>query len=163
MANAMPTPASTSVQSREQIAALVGEYLDQKKRETKENSLVAAPRRIRKALTVVAIVTCAIVWILPSLVKPQVELPSPARVDASARMTLFLAAERVRTYQRTHGRLPATLVQAGVDTTGLTYFRATDSLFEMWAMANGARITYRSTTNNARFLGKTLQTLSFSR
>jgi hypothetical protein len=163
MANAMPTPASTSAQSRDQVRALVGEYLDQKKRETHETSLVEAPRRLRTALMVVGIITCAIVWILPSLVKPPVEAPTPERVEASARMTLFLAAERVRAYQRASGKLPATLAQAGADTTGISYFRATDSLFEMWTTANGARIMYRSTMNNAEFLGTTLQTISFSR
>ena len=142
---------------------MVGEYLDQKKRESKQTSVVEAPRRIGSVLTVVGVITCAFVWILPSVVRPPVEVPSPQRLEASARMTLFLAAERVRVYQRTNGRLPATLVQAGVDTTGITYFRSTDSLFDMWMMANGHRVTYRSNVNSAEFLGNTLQTLSISR
>jgi hypothetical protein len=142
---------------------LVGEYLDQKKRETTESSLAEAPQRVRTVLLIVGLITCAIVWILPSLVKSEPELPSPERVEASARMTVFLASERVRTYQRIHGRLPVSLVEAGVDTTGLAYFKSTESTFEMWTLANGGRVLYRSTMNNAEFLGSTFQTLGTGR
>jgi len=160
MVNSSPTPASSTVQSREAVRALVGEYLDQKKRETHDAAAAASPRGFRIALTVVALITCATVWLLPSFVKPVAELPSPERVEASARMTIFLASERVRLYQRLKGRLPGTLAEAGVDSTGIGYFRSSDTGFDMWMMTNGRRLNYRSTMNNAEFLGSTLQTLS---
>jgi hypothetical protein len=141
----------------------VGEYLDQKKRETRDNAAVKSSRGMRLVLTIVALITCATVWILPSFVVPAAEVPSPERVEASARMTIFLASERVRAFHRAKGRLPVTLAEAGVDSADIGYFRSSDTGFDMWMTANGGRINYRSTMNSAEFLGTTLQTLSTSR
>jgi hypothetical protein len=159
-----PTPtASTSAQSRETVRALVGEFLEQKKLEGDEAAKREGSPRMRAVLTVVAVITCAIVWVLPSLYQPPVEVPSFMRQDASTRMTLFLAAERLRAYQRAHGKLPPTLAEAGVDTTGIAYWRSTNTTFELSGMANGGKITFRSSMTNPEFLRTTLQVLSTGR
>jgi hypothetical protein len=158
-----PTPSPGSPQPSETVRSLVGEFLDEKRRETTDSSLVDPRGRARTALLVVALITCAIVWILPSLYKPPVETPSPQRVEAGTRMTLFLASERVRSYRHSHGALPATLAEAGVDSTGLTYQRANDSTFEVTGQSGGQIITYRSNMNNSAFLGDALQILSTGR
>ena len=109
------------------------------------------------------VLLCAAVWIAPSFFQPPQVVQSPARVDASARMTMFLAAQRVLAYRGANGRLPLKLAEAGVDSTGLTYWRSTDSLFEIHATAGGQPIAFRSSANPAAFLGTTFQTLGGSR
>jgi hypothetical protein len=158
-----PTPASVPASSSETVHALVGEFFEHKQREAQELALAEAPRRGRKLLASVAFVVCAAAWILPSLYPPPQPPVSPQRLDASARMTLFLASERVRAFERVHQRLPRTLVEAGVDTTGISFWRSTSSGFEIGTTVNGARLLYDSNTPNVAFLGSTLQVLSTAR
>jgi hypothetical protein len=155
-----PTPSSGSAQSRETVRGLVGEFLDQKKLEIAEEAKRGGPSRVRAVLTALALTTCAMVWVLPSFFQAPVEAPSLMRVRASTRMTLFLAAERLRAYQQAHGSLPRTLRDAGVDSTGIVYLRATNTAFELSGTANGDTITFRSSMTNPAFLGNTLQVLS---
>jgi len=102
------------------------------------------------------------VWILPSFYGPSEERVSPERLEAGARMTLFLASERVRAFERAHGRRPFYLTEAGVDTTGISY-QSTLTKFELSMTTNGERVTYRSAMSNPEFLGATLQVLATPR
>ncbi|HEX9563334.1 MAG TPA: hypothetical protein VF981_05160 [Gemmatimonadaceae bacterium] len=159
---ATPTP-SSAPRADVKVRALVGEYLDEKQREhSREVEAQKQPVRRSPVLTFFAFIVCVAVWILPSFVKPPDVAPSPARIEASARMTIFLAAQRVVAYQRANGRLPLDLSQAGADSTGLTYWRSTDSLFEIRAMAGGEQLAYKSSMNPALFLGNTFQVLGSS-
>ena len=161
MAN--PTPRSVQASSRATVHALVDEFLEHKQEAVQEHALAEVPRRTRKVLASVAFIACAAVWTLPTFFTPPTQPASPERLDASARMTLFLASERVRAFERTHHRLPNTLIEAEVDTSGITYWRSTSSAFEMWTTVNGARVNYNSNTTNVAFLGSTLQVLSAGR
>jgi hypothetical protein len=154
------TPPSASPQSQDTVRALVGEFLDQKKVEVAEKSAVEATQRLRKVLGVLAFVACGAVWILPSFFGPSAPRISPDQAEAGARMTLFLAGERLWSFRRTHGTLPRSLAAAFVDSTGLTYSRGSDSTFELSTDANGNRIIYRSTMRNADLLGPSLRILS---
>jgi hypothetical protein len=157
-----PTPASSG-RDDDHVRALVGEFMEEKKRERKLELDRQKTRKRSPIVTVVAAIVCAMVWILPSLNPPPLLAPSPERVDASARMQVYLAAQRVVAYQRAHGRLPADLHQAGVDSSGLTYWRSTDSLFELRTIAGGVPLAYRSTMKQAEFLVNTFQVLGGSR
>jgi len=160
---ASPTPTSTPAASAATVQALVGEFLENRQRERREGALADAPQRMRKVLAVVALVTCAIVWTLPSLYHPIQSTPSAERQEASVRMTLFLASERVRAFQRQHDRLPQTLIEAGVDTTGMTYRLGAASTFDLAMGSRGGEVTFRSSMNGAEFLGSTIQVLTTAR
>ncbi len=153
-------PPSGSPQSQDTVRALVGEFFDEKKLELAEKSAVERTQRPRKVLGVLAFVACAAVWILPSFYGPTAPGVSPDQVDAGARMTLFLAGERIRSFRRSHGMLPRSLAAAFVDSTGLAYVRGSDTTFELSTEANGKRISYLSNMRNAEFLGPSLQILS---
>jgi hypothetical protein len=157
-----PTPVSSG-RAEDPVRALVGEFLEEKQRERTRDDARRLKRGRSPIVTVVAAIVCAMVWILPSLNPPELWAPSPERVDASARMQVFLAAQRVFAYQRQTGRLPADLSQAGVDSNGLTYWRSTDSLFELRTIAGGVPLAYRSTMSQAEFLGNTFQVLGGGR
>jgi hypothetical protein len=157
-----PTPA-TSRSVDDPVRALVGEFLEEKQRERTIELAKQQERKRSPVVTILAAVVCGLVWILPSVNPPEVLAPAPEQVDASARMQVYLAAQRVFAYQRANGRLPADLPQAGVDSTGLTYWRSTDSLFELRTIAGGVPVAYRSTMNQAAFLGNTVQVLGGGR
>lgn len=141
--------------------ALAAEYLDERKRQTREVAAQTA-RRTSRALTAFSVVACAVVWVLPAFVKPADLEPTAARTEASARMAVFLAAQRVIAYQRSTGHLPVDLAQAGADPAGLTYERTADSLFEIRAHAGSGKLAYRSSENPAAFLGNTFHVLGGS-
>jgi len=63
----------------------------------------------------------------------------------------------VKNYHATHRRLPPTLSQAGVDTTGIGYVRSSDSAFELSTRVQGSRMVYRSTIPDSVFLGPNLR------
>lgn len=156
---AKPNPAG----SDETVRALVGEFYEERKKEvTREVSVHQSPRRRSPGITIFAVIVCAAVWLLP-LMRQDIYIPSPERVDASARMQVFLAAQRVFAYQKSTGRLPADLQQAGVDSNGLTYWRSTDSLFELRVVAGGVPVAYKSTMPPSEFLGNTFQVLGANR
>jgi hypothetical protein len=160
---AMPTPKGAPQQA-DKVRELVGEYLDEKQRESREMAAQEEKAKpSRTPITIIAAVVCAAVWILPSFVTQVDTAPSPARIEAGTRMNVFLAAQRVISYQRANGQLPADLTQAGVDSSGLTYWRSTDSLFEIRAMANGEQVAFKSSMNPAAFLGSTFQVLGSGR
>jgi hypothetical protein len=153
-----PTPASAAT-----VQALVGEFIESKQRERRESSLADAPQRLRKILAVVAFFSCAIVWTLPSLYRPASDAPSAEREEASVRMTLFLASERVRAFATKHDRLPTNLIEAGVDSTGISYQANTRDAFEMSMDARGKAVTFRSSQNGGEFVSVAIQTLTTAR
>jgi hypothetical protein len=157
-----PTPAS-SHRVDDPVRTLVGEFMEEKKRERTIELAQQKKRKRSPIVTVLAAVVCGLVWILPSVNPPEAMAPAPERVDASARMQVYLAAQRVFAYQRANGRLPADLRQAGVDSTGLVYWRSTDSLFELRTIAGSVPVAYRSNMNQAAFLGNTFQVLGGGR
>lgn len=160
----MPTPVNPSpANSDDTVRALVGEFLEERKKEvTREVAVHQAPRRRSPAITIFAVIVCAAVWILP-MMRQDIYVQSPERVDASARMQVFLAAQRVFAFQKSTGRLPADLQQAGVDSEGLTYWRSTDSLFELRVIAGGVPVSFKSTMSPSEFLGNTFQVLGSNR
>jgi hypothetical protein len=154
----MPSPAAPV--TTERVDALVGEYLAEKRREDTAARRALGSKQRWSILTSVLVVLCVAAWIAPSFVQPAGAPPSPARVEAGARMSLFLASERIRAFHRKHGRLPGTLSDAGVDSVGIGYVPVTNAGFELWTDATGSRIRYRSSMGPAEFLGATFNILT---
>jgi hypothetical protein len=95
--------------------SLASEYLVEKKEELAAAGRARRLRRPwRRIFSIAAMVVCAVVWLIPSLGSTRTPALPAQRQDASARLTLFLAAQRVREYERRHGRLPASISQTGV-------------------------------------------------
>ncbi len=156
----MATPNSSPSRDKSgKVQELVGEFLQEKKRETREMAVQRPPGTGRRILTVVSAIACAAVWIVPSFVRTRQYHPTPERIDASTRMHIFLAAQRVSAYQRTKGRLPGDLIEAGVDTSGLLYARLSDTLFEISSSVAGRQLAFTSGTSPAEFLGNTFSVL----
>jgi hypothetical protein len=138
--------------SSDPVGAIVGEFVEEKRREIKEEKARLAPKRRSPFVLPLLIVLCALVWISPSLMPPLEPALAPEVLERGARLNLYLASLRVRQYQAQHRRLPADLVQAGVDTTGITYSH-NNSVFELSTHVLGSKMVYRSTQPDSLFLG----------
>jgi hypothetical protein len=142
------TPIST-----DPVGALVGEFIEEKRREIKEDKDRQRPRKRSPLVVPLLIVLCAAVWIAPSLMPPRNPVIAPETIERGARLTLYLASLRIRQYESLHQQLPAHLSQAGVDTIGLTYSRHGGSVFELSTYVMGSNMVYRSTQSDSAFLG----------
>lgn len=158
MRNGMPdsrtdnrTPLSTH--SVEAVGSLVGEFIEEKSREEREEKARQGPRKRNPIVLPLLTVLCLAVWIAPSLMPPRESQIAPELIERSARLNLYLTSLRVREYLARNKRLPADLVQAGADTTGISYSPLTNSQFELSTRVQGARMVYRSVQPDSVFLG----------
>ena len=142
------TPLST-----DPVGAIVGEFIEEKRREIKEEKERLAPRKRSPFVLPFLMVLCLAVWIAPSLMPPREPVLEPEMIERGARLNLYLVSLRIRQYQAQHKQLPATLQQAGVDTTGLTYTRHSSSVYELSTQVLGSKMVYRSTQPDSLFLG----------
>lgn len=80
--------------------------------------------------------------------------------EASVRLMLVREASRVRRYRSEHGKLPATLAEAGSSVTALNYTPQGDSTFQLAAPWGGRAITLASTDSVGPFLGNSLKIIA---
>lgn len=80
--------------------------------------------------------------------------------EASVRLMLVREASRVRRYRAEHGRLPATLAEAGSPVTNLTYLTQGDSTFRLVTSWGEQSIGFASTDSIATFLGNSLKIIA---
>lgn len=89
--------------------------------------------------------------------------PAPESVqiqEASVRLTLVREASRVRRYRSDHGKLPATLAEAGSPLTNVNYTTHGDSAFRLVAAWGEETIALASTDSVGPFLGNSLKTIA---
>lgn len=151
-----PIPKRTPL-ATDPVGSLVGEFMEEKRREIKEEQARRAPKKRNPLVLPLMIVLCAFVWIAPSLMPPREPPISQYTLEQSAKITLYLASIRVKEYTETHRRLPLTLKEAGVDSTGINYTRSSDSVFELATRVQGTRVVYRSSVPDSAFLGPQLR------
>jgi hypothetical protein len=120
--------------------SLVGEYLIERKEEREALARIQRPPRPwRRILSLTAIVACGAVWLVPSLGTRPAPAMSVERQDASARLALFLAAQRVREYEQRQGRLPRSVAQTGISDPRISYRLTGQSSFTLSLVHNGER------------------------
>jgi hypothetical protein len=153
-ANRAPSPTPVAANP---VGSLVGEFMEEKRKELAEEKARQKPKKRNPLIVPFLTALCLFIWVAPSLMPPREPPLSPETIENSARITLYLASLRIREYHRLNRQLPATLTQAGVDTTGITYTRATDSLFELSTRVQGSRMVYRSSQPDSLFLGPNLR------
>ncbi len=77
---------------------------------------------------------------------------SPALLDASLRVRMFVEIERIAQFHRDSTRLPATLAEAGVPGDGLTY-ELEEGGYTLTGMNGPRALVYHSDTPPETFLG----------
>lgn len=155
----MPDPqfAKLTPVANDPVGSLVGEFMQEKKKERLEEKARLAVRKRNPLVIPFLVALCLAIWVAPSLMPPREPPLPPETLEQGARLTLYLASLRVREYHESHKRLPPNLEQAGVDTTGIAYSRTTESVFELSTRVQGTRLVYRSTLPDSVFLGGNLR------
>lgn len=102
--------------------------------------------RWRGIVLAVLVGVTAWVWIAPPawLVPPG---PGPAPIEeeeAALRFRMYLQAQRIRSFELSRGRLPATLEEAGEAAEGLEYELVAPGIYALTGETERLRITYRS-------------------
>jgi len=145
------------------VHSLVGEFLTEQKEEREAAARSKRPPRPwRRIASISAIVACGAVWLVPSLgTRPAPEM-SAERQDASARLTLFLAAQRVREFEQKNARLPASLGQAGVTDSRISIRRMGEREFSLTLVHDGRHWDLPSTTADSAYLGAALTRLGIT-
>jgi hypothetical protein len=100
------------------------------------------------------VVLLGVLLLQPAWLFPPAPLETPALREASVRVRMYVEMDRVEQFRNAKGRLPATLMEAGGDTTGLVYSTADDG-YTLVGRDNGFSLTYTSTAGIAPrdFLG----------
>jgi len=121
------------------------------------------PRRYdyRPAMLMALVAMSASLWLpeLPFVRGAQRHDLEVAERVASARLEVFLQAQRVTQYRINHGRLPAALADAGDVVDGVAYQRLTDDLFRLTLITRDGTLSFRSDDSPERFLGGGLKML----
>lgn len=149
----IPEPENRAPSSTETVGSLVGEFMEEKRREKAEEAGRQARRRRSPLAVPLLLALCLAVWVAPSLMLPRTPVPTVEMLEQGARMTLYLTSLQVREYQDSTQQLPARLVDAGADSTGIEYTRRTNSEFELATKVQGSSLIYRSTQPDSVLLG----------
>ena len=144
--------------------SLAGEYLTEKKEEREEAAKRNKPRRAwRHFIAIALIVACGAVWLVPSLGTRPAPAVSAARMDASARLTLFLASQRVREFERRNRRLPTTAEQSGISDHRITYRLTGPDAFTLSLQQGGRQWNLQSSMADSTYMRDALTRLGVSK
>jgi hypothetical protein len=125
------------------VSGLVSEFLEEKKRENEELARIDAPKKKRPLASLVMAVLCAVIWFAPTPQGPPDPLFDAASTGQAARRGLQLLASSVVDYHTRHGRLPRSLVEAGIDDSVM--YVASSATFSLSVTYGGS--TYSHSTS----------------
>lgn len=159
--------------SRTQLHDAVRAAVDAKRQEILDERAERDARRRKASNQIPMLMTIVISWGVlawlwiarPAAVfDPRTPAPAVSGVEAEARAryALFLQRSRIDAYRQAHGRLPATLEDAGAVEEGVIYVRAGSS-YVLTREANGAILRLTATTPAETFLGNSLEVLRAAR
>jgi len=153
----MSTPSSDpqGQLSREALLAAKQALIQDQVQKRIEDAAAPPPKSrsgVRLSMAVVVLALATLLVARPAWLFPRPPTESPALREASLRVRIYVETELVERYRRNQGRLPATLLESGGDTTGLTYAQDGRS-YTITGKNGGIELTYRSTIPAAEFLG----------
>ncbi len=93
-------------------------------------------------------------WLFPG---PPEE--TPALREASLRVRMYVEIERIEQFRAANGRYPASLLEAGGDTTALTYNTGPTG-YSLTGQNRGATATFAAGSNPREFLGNSYQLIA---
>ncbi|HUL70055.1 MAG TPA: hypothetical protein VLT17_07500 [Gemmatimonadales bacterium] len=142
--------------------ALVEAFQNVVKSEAEKAKEARAPKPIpphRRAAglfvaVVIMVAAAAILVIQPGwLVAPEVPEETPQLHEASLRLAMYRAAQQIESFRRANGRLPASLPEAGADTTGVSYEAAGGYQYVLHGHSGDLELEYHSDQSLKDFLG----------
>jgi hypothetical protein len=136
--------------------ALLHAFQDVVRSEGQKNTRPPEPtssnRGHRAFLLLTAVGLLLVLVTRPAWLFPRPPAQTPALREASLRVRMFVEIDRVERFLADSGRLPRTLVEAGADTSGLSYTPA-EGGYTLSGTNQGLSLTYRSGTPPREFLG----------
>lgn len=149
-----------AAQNDPKVQALVAEFLQEKRREIEEEAKVTNKRSNRYLVVGALTFVCLAAWLAP-YPSPSTYTRPDLKVElASGRMTLFLAAQSVTHFRATRGRLPITLVEAGVEGAKIVYNPGIEGSFTLSTHVRDQGITYDSSAPLQSILGQAEEVIS---
>lgn len=144
--------------------ALLKAYQDVVKSEQgKKDEVARAEQPTRPVFLIVMggllVALLAVLLTQPAWLFPRAPEETPAIKEASLKVRMYVEVERIEQYRAAHGRYPATLGEAGVDTTALTYV-TTDGGYSLTGKNRGVTATFVAGSNPREFLGNSYQLIS---
>jgi hypothetical protein len=156
-----PNPASTPEdQKRALLEAAQAAVEDARSRAERDGSRPRGPRYFSLILAAAAIglgfymLAARPAWFLTPPPPPE----PPALQQASARLAIAREASLIEQYRAEHGRLPATLAEAGSSAVGVLYQPIGNAYQLRWSLGSDT-ITFSSTDSLPAFLGASLETV----
>jgi hypothetical protein len=164
MADATP-PNPRPSSSPHDRSALVQAFQDVVRDEQVKRTTPLKPERpasrlpFQIGMIAIAIVLAAILALQPAWLFPKPPTESPALQEASLRVRMYVQIDRIEQFRTAKARLPATLGEAGIDSTGLTYSAGSDS-YSLSGVNRGVTLTYTSSQAPKDFLGSSYRLLA---
>jgi hypothetical protein len=121
--------------------------------------------RVRTVLLAIVMVPllalCAYSWFArPVLIWGVATRISPVRLEANARVTMVLLAQRLDGHRDADGNYPKSLALIGEQSTGVGYRLLSDSVFELRSNGGGRELVLRSNDRRDAFLGNSLEVIA---
>jgi len=143
----------------QKVDSLVAEFLEEKKRSADAEK----PRRRgplnKHVVPALLAIVCIASWLAPYPAGESTRPVEPKVERASARVSLFLAAQSVVYFRTKQGRLPRTLGEAGVNGSAVRYYRGRDGSFVLQAFVANHTLTYDSNLPAHSILGNAEQVI----
>ncbi len=165
MADAPPPPAPAPPPGSHDRSALLQAYQDvvrteHDKRTTQPVPVLPpsrAPFWIAMGLLIAGLTS--ILVLQPAWLFPKSPAESSELRTASLRVRMFVEIDRIDQFRIANARLPATILEAGGDTTGLRYNVGGDS-YSLEGTNHGVTLTYTSSQSSKDFLGNSYELLA---
>jgi hypothetical protein len=156
-----PQP-SSSGDRRALVEAFQNVVKSEAERAKEAKTPVPIPPHRRAAGLVVAlliiIAAAAILYLQPPwLEAPATLSETPELHEASLRLAMYQAAQHIETFRRANQRLPATLGEAGADTTGVAYEAAGGYQYVLTGHSGDLKLEYHSDQPLKAFLGQSYE------
>lgn len=166
----MTNPADASPEKQALLEAFDHVLKTDAERRATEAVPAAPPRtRLVSPLVVVALLVLAALGATiaatrpPWLGFPDTYVEAPVVQDASLRLAMYQARQRVEQYRRGRGTLPATLAEAGVTDPSLRMTVVSGSLYVIEGGSDSMRLALRSDEPVRPFLGDAFEVVAGGR
>jgi hypothetical protein len=128
-----------------------------------------AERRARTRVSPIVAVGCAVLLVMGAYVaveRPTWIFPKPATVEtqemreASLRIGMAAAAQRIEKYRQARNRLPRTMAETGGVPHGIRYERSGAQTYTLYGSSGGVTLTLQSTDSLRTFVGSSFDIIA---
>jgi hypothetical protein len=164
-----PAPSATVSPQKKALLEAFDTVLKTAAEERELERLAAEARRRGRGASRLLLVVCTTVLVFVSVYlyveRPEWAFPAPSQPEsiavrqASLRISVANAAQHVERYRQLHGKLPATLEQAGANGAGVAYLQ-TAAGYRLLGDNDGVRVFFTSGESLSQFVGNSFEVIA---